>query len=100
MLGGTVLSLTNPYWGLWWVTVGAMFLAETRSLGLGTLGITAFYLGHIISDYSWFSLVSLATASGRRIMNQATYRMVVILCGLFLWAMTVPFIVAGIKRAV
>ena len=96
MLGGTVLSLINPYWSLWWVT----FLAETRSLGLGTLGIAAFYLGHIISDYSWFSLVSLATAYGRRIMNQATYRIVVILCGLFLWAMAVTFIVAGIKRAV
>ena len=100
MLGGAVLSLTNPYWSLWWVTIGATFLAETRSLGLGTLGIAAFYLGHIISDYSWFSTVSLATATGRRIMNQTTYRVVVVFCGLFLWAMAVIFIVTGVRRVI
>ncbi len=98
MLGGAVLSITNPYWSLWWVTVGATFLAEARSLGLGTLGITAFYIGHILSDYSWFSTVSLAVASGRRIMNDTLYRGVAVVCGLFLWGMAAIFIVSGIRR--
>ena len=98
MLGGVVFSATNPFWGLWWVTVGASFMAETRSLGLGTAGIAAFYLGHILSDYSWFSLVSFAVSSGRRIMNVAFYNGVALVCGIFLWGLGCFFIVKGLQR--
>ena len=80
--------------------MGASFLAETRSLGLGVLGISAFYLGHVLSDYSWFSLVSAAVASGRRIMSGKVYRGVVIVCGFFLWGTGWFFIVTGLERVI
>ena len=98
ILGGAMLSATNPFWSLWWVTVGATFMAETQSLGLGMVGIITFYLGHILSDYSWFSLVSFAVASGRRIMTDAFYKGIVLVCGLFLWGMGWFFIVTGLGR--
>ena len=41
ILGGAVVSLTNPFWGLWWITVGATYMAESQALGLGALGIAA-----------------------------------------------------------
>ena len=100
ILGGAVFSITNPFWSLWWVTVGATFMAETQSLGLGVLGITAFYLGHILSDYSWFSLVSLAVGSGRRIMSDTLYKGIVLGCGLFLWGMACFFIATGLGRVI
>ena len=99
-LGGAVFSVTNPFWSLWWVTVGATFMAESHSLGLGALGIAAFYLGHILSDYSWFSLVSLAVASGRRVMSRSVYKGVVLVCGLFLWPWRATFCPRGIARVV
>ena len=98
ILGGVVFSITNPYWSLWWITVGAAFLGETQSLGLGILGITAFYLGHVLSDYSWFTLVSLAVASGRRVMGETFYKGVVLIRGLFLWGMAFVFILRGLNR--
>ena len=98
MLGGALFSATNPFWSLWWVTVGASFMAETKSLGLGTAGIAAFYLGHILSDYSWFSLVSFAVASGRRIMNEAFYKGMALVSGLFLWGLGCFFMVKGLER--
>ena len=98
ILDGALFSITNPFWSLWWVTVGATFMAETQSLGLGVLGITVFYLGHILSDYSWFSLVSLAVGSGRRIMRDSLYRGILLVCGFFLWGMGCFFIVKGLAR--
>ena len=98
ILRGALFSITNPFWSLWWVTVGATFLAESQSLGLAVLGITAFYLGHILSDYSWFSLVSLAVASGRRLMKDAIYKGIVLFCGFFLWGTGCFFIVTGLGR--
>lgn len=97
---GAVVSITNPFWSLWWITVGASFLAETRSLGLGVPGISAFYLGHVLSDYFWFSLVSAAVGSGRRIMSGNFYRGIVIVCGFFLWGAGCFFIVTGLERVV
>ena len=62
-------------------------MAEAQSRELGVVGISAFYLGHILSDYSWFSLVSLAVASGRRMLTPGVYRGLIVVCGLFLWIM-------------
>ena len=54
IITGIVVSISNPYWVLWWSTVGASYVAA--SVGRGPLGLGSFYLGHILSDLSWFSL--------------------------------------------
>ena len=55
-------------------------------------------MGHILSDYSWFSLVSLAVASGRRVLTPGVYRGLIVVCGMFLWVMAVLFIASGLGR--
>ncbi|MBI4201331.1 MAG: LysE family transporter [Chloroflexi bacterium] len=92
-IGGILVSLSNPYWAIWWITVGAAFM--TKSLKLGAVGVIAFYLGHILSDISWYSLVSAALASGRRFLTARVYRGVMLGCGFFLLAMGVYFIATG-----
>ena len=95
MLGGALVSLSNPYWTIWWLTVGATFM--TQSMELGLLGIGAFYVGHILSDISWYSLVSFAIASGRRLVTDRVYRGIMLGCGVFLVAMGGYFIVTGVE---
>ena len=55
-------------------------------------------MGHILSDHSWFSLVSLAVASGRRVLTPGVYRGLIVVCGMFLWGMAVLFIASGLGR--
>ena len=55
-------------------------------------------MGHILSDHSWFSLVSLAVASGRRVLTPGVYRGLIVVCGMFLWVMAVLFIASGLGR--
>lgn len=98
ILGGVLVSLSNPFWTIWWFTVGASFLSRSIEMGLGALGIGAFYLGHILSDFSWFSAVSLAVASGRRLMTDAVYKAIVVVCGLFLWALAGYFVASGVSN--
>ena len=93
MLGGAVVSLSNPYWTIWWLTVGATLM--TQSLELGLLGIAAFYVGHILADISWYSLVSFAVASGRRLISERVCRGVMLGCGVFLLGMGGYFIATG-----
>uniref|UniRef100_A0A7C3MHB5 Lysine transporter LysE n=1 Tax=Dictyoglomus thermophilum TaxID=14 RepID=A0A7C3MHB5_DICTH len=54
-LAGALVSLSNPYWLIWWVTVGVTFLGQARSFFM--LGILSFYVGHIFSDFVWYIFI-------------------------------------------
>jgi len=93
VLRGGAVSVSNPYWLLWWATVGATYVS--RSLALGVAGLVAFYLGHILSDLGWISLVSLVVASGRRALSQSIYRGVIVFCAVVLALLGAYFLWSG-----
>lgn len=82
MLAGILTSLSNPYWAIWWATIG-LNLASV-ALRRGKAGLITFYTGHILSDLAWYSLVAAAVASGRRLCPPLVYRILITLCGLAL----------------
>ncbi|MDN5346792.1 MAG: hypothetical protein PWP65_356 [Clostridia bacterium] len=90
---GAVTSLANPYWLLWWVTIGAAFVAQAWRYGIG--GLTSFFAGHICSDLLWYSLVALAVAAGRRFIGAKIYSILIAGCGIFLMFLAVYFLYAG-----
>ena len=92
---GIVLSLSNPYWTLWWATLGLGFLAQAEKLGAG--GILLFFSGHILADLMWYSFVSFAVATGKKLLTPKIYRGIIILCGLFLIYLSVDFFRLGLK---
>ncbi|MFQ5827272.1 MAG: LysE family transporter [Dehalococcoidia bacterium] len=92
---GVLVSLSNPYWLVWWATVGASY--TLWALEGGILGISAFYAGHILSDLGWYSLVSLIVATGRRVISDGVYRAVLAGCSLTLFGLGVYFMYSGIR---
>ncbi len=100
LFGGALVSLSNPFWSLWWATVGLTFITRPEYRALGALGVAAFYFGHILSDYAWYALVSAGVASGRRILTDTFYRRLVLVCGLFLWVMAAYFLTEAARKAV
>jgi threonine/homoserine/homoserine lactone efflux protein len=94
---GAALSLSNPYWSLWWASVGAGLILT--ALEWGALGLTVFFLVHWSTDFLWLNLVSFLTASGRGLINERVYRAMLIACGLFLLGFSAYFIIAGLRFA-
>jgi threonine/homoserine/homoserine lactone efflux protein len=92
---GIFTSLLNPYWFVWWVSVGAIFLL--KSLEFGIIGVSAFYFGHILSDLSWYGLVSFAMARGKKFMSERVYRTILIFCGFILIFFSVFFMKSGLE---
>jgi threonine/homoserine/homoserine lactone efflux protein len=93
ILGGVITSLSNPYWTLWWATVGMGYLALTAGTGLP--GTTAFFGGHILSDLVWFSLISTLIHYGRRFFTDRVYRFLVGGCAVLLLYFAVVFTHSG-----
>ena len=68
---GIAVSVANPFWLLWWATIGAAYIATS------------------------LSLIGLALARGRRIMSRWAYRGVLLACGVFLLGLGGWFLASG-----
>jgi threonine/homoserine/homoserine lactone efflux protein len=92
---GMLTSVSNPYWVLWWATVGAAYLLITMQYGV--VGVVAFYLGHFMADLGWLSAIGSAVAAGRRLLTPRIYRGILFVCGLFLLALGLYFLYSGVE---
>jgi len=95
ILLGIVGSLSNPYWAIWWATIGLGYLVS--SIKVGVQGVIAFFVGHILADFAWYALVSVAISRGREIFPVKVYRRLVFCCGSFLILFGVWFLAEGVK---
>lgn len=95
-VAGMVATLINPYWFLWWATVGGSYVALAQKTK--QLGVPAFYSGHVLSDLSWNSLLSLAVGTGRSFFSAGVYRGLFFMCGLFLVGLAVYFLWTGVRH--
>ena len=95
VLSGIIASISNPYWFLWWVTLGTVYLLW--SLSLGIIGVASFFTGHILADLGWYALVAFIVATGRKAMNAKIYRVLLVGCGVALVALGGYFIASGIR---
>jgi threonine/homoserine/homoserine lactone efflux protein len=96
VLTGILTSLSNPYWALWWATIGLNFAAIALKSGLA--GLTSFYAGHILADLAWYSIIAAAVASGRKICPRAVYIALIAVCGVVLVGLGFYFFLGGLKR--
>ncbi len=81
-LTGLVTSVANPYFWIWWLTIGsAMIIA---GLAGGIVLAAVFMVGHWCADLGWFTLVSAGVSQGRTIISDISYRRVMGVCGVFL----------------
>ncbi len=97
VLGGIVSSLSNPYWSIWWATIGLSLL--TKAYALGAAALVAFYVGHILGDLTWYSAVSGVIAAGRRWITPRRYRVMVAVMACFLLVLAAWFVVSGVRLA-
>jgi threonine/homoserine/homoserine lactone efflux protein len=94
---GIIASISNPYWTLWWATVGLAFL--TTAARSGPLGIAVFFLGHISGDLAWYTLVSVGAARGKKLVGTPAYSGVLFLCAAILVVLGSWFVWYGGKLA-
>jgi threonine/homoserine/homoserine lactone efflux protein len=90
---GVIVSLANPYWSVWWLTIGLTYIFI--SVKLGIIGIIVFFVGHVMADFLWYSVVSVSISLGRRFFTDGVYRVIAAFCGLFLLGFSVYFFKSG-----
>jgi len=96
VLSGIIVSLSNPYWSLWWATIGLGY--ALYSAQFGAVGIAFFFTGHILGDLTWYSAISLAMSKGKRFLSDRHYRALIGTCAAFLLLLAGYFAYSGVSR--
>ncbi len=50
VVSGIVVSASNPYWVIWWATIGTTYLLWSLKVGVG--GVASFFTGHIFPRHA------------------------------------------------
>lgn len=95
-LAGILMSLANPYWIIWWATIGLGYVLVSKELGFA--GIAFFFVGHILGDLVWYSAISVAVGKGRKFFSNKIYRILVGTCAAFLAFFAIWLIWEGVGK--
>lgn len=99
VLAGFLASSINPYFYVWWATVGNVFTMRGLELA-GLLGVAVFLISHWMSDLSWYTFISLSVGRSRSYMSNRAYRIVLGSCGVFLVALGLTFLYGAFTGAI
>lgn len=95
---GILFSLANPYWTIWWASIGLGYILH--SVKYGVLGVAAFFTGHILADLAWYASVSFGVAKGRKFFSDTAYRGLIGGCALFLLIFSCYFFWSGVEKLI
>lgn len=87
---GITMSIVNPFWTIWWLTIGLGFVLAAQKAGL--LAIAVFFSGHILADFGWYSAVSFMISAGRRFISDGVYRGLIAVCAVVLIGFGIYFL--------
>ena len=83
-LAGVLTSAANPYFWIWWLSIGSAMVID--GLRGGLVLACLFMIGHWGADFGWYTLVSASLDKGRSVLSEVNYQRILALCGCFLIA--------------
>lgn len=95
VLAGIILTASNPYFLIWWGTVGLAL--ATQAVEWGIWAFVLFALTHWLVDLIWLQLLSIASFKGSVLLGRRGLRAVLIFCAAALLVFGLIFIFNAVK---
>ena len=91
-LAGILLSALNPFFIIWWLTIG--FKLITDSIFLWSLaGIGILFILHIWMDFAWLSSTAYLSSKASRLLSNRNFRILIIGLSLALVYFGITFLI-------
>ena len=90
VLAGVILSAGNPYFLLWWATVGLTYATRAREMGI--IVFVLFSVVHWLCDVAWLQILSWASFKGSDLLGDHGRRIVLLICSAALFVFGLIFI--------
>ncbi len=86
---GVLLSVLNPFFLVWWFTIGFKLISDAMAL-YSFIGIGVVFGFHIWMDYVWLGTVGFLSKRGKNILSTRNYK-------IFMTALSVVLVYFGIN---
>jgi threonine/homoserine/homoserine lactone efflux protein len=93
-VAGVLTTVTNPYFFIWWATVGAALIATALEFGLIILPF--FALVHIACDLFWEHLVSFSVFKTKGMWSPERHHLLFMLAGAIMLVFGVYFVSSSV----
>jgi len=94
LIGGALISASNPYFIFWWAAVGLGLIMNAYNT-FGLKGVILFYLGHIMSDITWYVFISALVSKSKKFINLRIYKIKIAVLGICLIGFGVRFLISS-----
>lgn len=92
LLLGLALTGLNPYFIIWWLTIGANLILLSLEFA-GLWGVLFMYICHVWVDYAWLTLVAGFAKKGAKILRKKWYRALIAIFGAILIYFGLSFLI-------
>jgi threonine/homoserine/homoserine lactone efflux protein len=92
MVAGILTTISNPYFILWWATVGAKLTLD--AVGFGVIGIFLFIIVHELCDLGWDWFVSYSVFKSKKFWTKNVHIYIFGICGLLILILGGYFVLA------
>lgn len=97
ILAGIVFTGVNPFFFLWWITVGIKLISDSIAMLGYPIGIAFLFLVHVWMDYAWLGLSSYFASRGIRVIRSYYHKFVILLLTIPLFYYGIDFTLTAIK---
>jgi threonine/homoserine/homoserine lactone efflux protein len=94
LLIGTVFTALNPYFLIWWLTVGMTLIVNALALA-SFAGVLIMYVSHVWMDYAWLTGTAYLAKKGTSLVGGRGYRIIMLVFGAILILFGVYFLVSS-----
>ena len=96
LLMGIIFSALNPFFIIWWLTVGMKMITDALLLA-SMFGLTFMFLTHIWMDYAWLTSTAHMARKGVNIFGNRYYSLLFLGLSAVLFCLGWIFIIEGMR---
>ncbi len=92
LITGIVLSALNPFFIIWWLTIGFKLISDAVLIWAFSGMLIVFFL-HIWMDFAWLGGISFLASKSSRILSNRNYKVIMIGLSLLLVYFGITFLI-------
>ena len=75
-VAGILLSALNPFFIIWWLTIGLILISESIQ-NFGIIGIVILFLFHIWMDYAWLFTIAAFSSKAKNYLSKRNFKIII-----------------------
>tara|TARA_B110000037_G_C16934540_1_gene430051 strand:+ start:194 stop:814 length:621 start_codon:yes stop_codon:yes gene_type:complete len=93
---GILLSALNPFFIVWWLTIGFKLISDAMLIW-AFAGILIVFVFHIWMDFAWLGITAFLASKSRKIISNRNYKIMILLLSLTLIYFGITFLMDAIS---